>query len=187
MEELIRNVQKKFIEHQGYPRKSYRIKDKKCGHCRKLFKTECDLKNHLQTYHNYIDNFHHTHRVLVDKMNLSKEKIINEKMTKCPSILCCYEFEKPEELYIHFVRLGAMKDLSEGEEYKDCRSEEKYKLEDKIYFSDRCLICYEKEPNVIYINCGHCQICSNCYLTMETKNKCMICRKDNKYIISCSL
>ena len=58
--------------------------------------------------------------------------------------------------------------------------------EDKLYISptetyreDRCVICLEKEPNILYLDCNHIVVCDSCDRLKKTgRKKCDICRDE---------
>ena len=64
---------------------------------------------------------------------------------------------------------------------------EKIKLDESITKSSECLICFDREPNSVFMNCGHGGICYECALDVWKKSsECYLCRKkiDSIYRIS---
>ena len=51
----------------------------------------------------------------------------------------------------------------------------------KIFKSDECIICMNDKPNILFCNCGHISICTECY-KIKTHSTCPICKTDNKII-----
>ena len=49
---------------------------------------------------------------------------------------------------------------------------------EKTFKSDQCVICLEKEPKVLFCNCGHICICEKCALHRYDDN-CPVCKKEN--------
>ena len=49
----------------------------------------------------------------------------------------------------------------------------------KIYNCDECVVCMEKNSEIIFIPCAHRCVCVNCYEEIKkVKNSCPICRKN---------
>ena len=50
--------------------------------------------------------------------------------------------------------------------------------EEKTFKEDKCMICLDKEPNVLYCSCGHLCVCSECRKNLKNnKNMCVSCRE----------
>ena len=49
--------------------------------------------------------------------------------------------------------------------------------EEKTFKEDKCMICLDKEPNVLFCSCGHLCICEECRKILENKNMCVSCRE----------
>ena len=47
--------------------------------------------------------------------------------------------------------------------------------------SNECVICLTNPPNVLFCNCGHLCLCSECY-RKKNLNKCPICKTENEII-----
>ena len=48
---------------------------------------------------------------------------------------------------------------------------------------DKCVICYDKEPNVLFCNCGHISVCGKCWNFLgDKKYICVSCRKRNEIV-----
>ena len=54
--------------------------------------------------------------------------------------------------------------------------------EDKTFKEEKCMICFDKEPNVLFCNCGHICICSDCKTSLYNENKCVHCNVSNNLI-----
>ena len=52
---------------------------------------------------------------------------------------------------------------------------------ENTYVTSNCLICSITPPNVLFCNCGHITICSNCYRNYN-KKQCVSCRMLNKIV-----
>jgi hypothetical protein len=165
-----------FLSHRGYPKKRYRLEDKICGYCEKSFGCIDDLKCHLRKNCCFIPQFHHSHLKLYEKMGLSDEVIHQTNMKKCPSILCNYVFESPSQLILHFDRLGVTQKGLEGQDVSE------KKLPYKYFPSEHCVICYEEIPSVVYIECGHSNICTLCYTKIDSEI-CPFCRTSSNYVL----
>ena len=49
--------------------------------------------------------------------------------------------------------------------------------------SNECVICLTNPPNVLFCNCGHLCLCSECE-RKKISNKCPICKTENEIIRS---
>ena len=48
--------------------------------------------------------------------------------------------------------------------------------QEKTFKTEECMICLDKEPNVMFCSCGHICICSTCRTNLVNKNKCISCK-----------
>lgn len=158
----------------GRPRLEYLT----CMHedCNRVFNTPDRLIAHLQACKAYTYGFHKWHEDSVLHTHLTPEKVMQKKITKCPSMTCWdSKFETPEALCKHLQYLGIEPFWQKGMKltYK------KDKVEDikigTLYIGDECVICCEDniKPSVVFQPCNHASLCMGCYQTM---NKCPICR-----------
>ncbi|QKF94526.1 zinc finger RING-type protein [Fadolivirus algeromassiliense] len=174
------------ISHDGYP-----IPDKYKGRphlewcecyydgCHKIFPTEEKLKEHLTKLGKHTWGFHYHHEQAIANCHLTPQKIINNNITTCPSVVCdkaTYPFT-PEELCNHFKLLGLHPFWKPGDiiiQQKRFIDDDSFK---KIYMSEECIICNSDniKPSVMFLPCNHCVVCIDCYGEF---NKCPICRKD---------
>ena len=47
----------------------------------------------------------------------------------------------------------------------------------ETYREDRCVICLEKKPYILYLDCGHITVCDSCDRLKKTRRKnCDMCR-----------
>ena len=51
----------------------------------------------------------------------------------------------------------------------------------KTFKEEKCIICLDSKPNILFCNCGHLNICETCFNKLEN-NKCPKCRQTNKII-----
>ena len=75
------------------------------------------------------------------------------------------EFESEDEL--------EEEEITIGQEYE--RENGKIPII-KTFKEDKCIICLENKPNILYEHCGHIPTCSKCE-EIENLNKCTICRR----------
>lgn len=46
--------------------------------------------------------------------------------------------------------------------------------------NSNCLVCFEKPPDTVFMNCGHGGICYECALDLwRSSSECFLCRKVN--------
>ena len=51
----------------------------------------------------------------------------------------------------------------------------------KIFKSKECIICLTKQPIILFCNCGHIPICTECY-KLKSLSACPICKTQNEII-----
>ena len=51
----------------------------------------------------------------------------------------------------------------------------------KIFKSEECIICLKNQPIILFCNCGHIPICTECY-KLKSLSACPICKTDNEII-----
>ena len=54
--------------------------------------------------------------------------------------------------------------------------------ENKIFKASECVICYVKEPNILFFNCGHLCTCEDCIEHLDNPKLCLMCRKKNNIV-----
>ena len=59
--------------------------------------------------------------------------------------------------------------------YEIFSNEDEYINSESTYKTSNCVICSITTPNVLFCNCGHITICSNCYRNYN-KKQCVSCR-----------
>ena len=52
----------------------------------------------------------------------------------------------------------------------------------KTFKEDKCVVCFDNKPNVLFCDCGHLIVCEECFNKSNNKNKCLNCREVNKII-----
>ena len=71
------------------------------------------------------------------------------------------------------------------EEFTPDEDEEEEEVEvindTKTFKTGNCVICLEKESNVLFCNCSHICICNNC-LEVKKLSKCPICKTENNVL-----
>ena len=61
---------------------------------------------------------------------------------------------------------------------QEMEEDELYISPTETYREDRCVICLEKEPNILYLNCDHIVVCDSCDRLKKTGRKnCDVCRE----------
>lgn len=167
--------------HEGYPlpdpyKGRPRLEWSECYFegCHKTFSNSMKLIDHLKQLTNFINGLHLHHENAVYRYGLTPQKIISQKMRRCPSFVCDkanYIFT-PEELCNHYILLGIKPFWFYGLKIKSNKLI-KTNLFDKIFDSEECIICYDIRPSVLFLPCNHCLMCIGCYKEIL---KCPFCR-----------
>ena len=87
----------------------------------------------------------------------------------------CRELEKPFEIHIdvrqeHNLLIVGAEEEEEEEEKPPKPLEESFRI-------DKCVICLDKEPNILFTDCNHICICSECE-KIKSSVKCSYCRTE---------
>jgi len=149
-----------------------------CAHagCGKTLPSRNGLIQHLQSYGVYIQGYHLQHEFAVESQQLTPEKVLEQKITKCPSMVCgLSKFNSPEELCDHLMILGIPPFWQQGMVIQP-PSPTLYEPFQTIYFEEECIICTDNTPSVLFLPCNHCVICFKCCGGIHTINKCPKCR-----------
>ena len=68
-------------------------------------------------------------------------------------------------------------EMSDGWQEVESDEEEPYTPPTETYREDRCVICLESKPNILYLDCAHIAICDSCDRLKTTHRKnCDMCR-----------
>ena len=54
--------------------------------------------------------------------------------------------------------------------------------DDKTFKTEKCMVCMNKEPNILFCNCGHICVCSTCRKSLNNKNKCVSCNIYSRFV-----
>jgi len=153
----------------------------KCQHadCGKMFKKASDLVAHLVKNNVYTQGYHLEHENAVKRLDLTTEKVIEEKMFRCPSTMCNFISENPQQLIDHFQQLGIEPFWKVGMKIEPqtsliCGMDLIHKAP-KIFASNNCVICMDEVAQILINNCGHHVYCLGCFKICD-KNRCPICR-----------
>lgn len=181
------------MDHQGYPqpdpvkgRPFLNWKECYFNNCHTKFKTIMDLKNHLNGNGKLRHGLHQFHEYVVKSKKLTKEYIINNKITKCPSFICdkADHTFTPEELCDHFTILGITPFWYPNCDISNLKQEntELYGYYKSIFSADECIICLDNSPNIISYPCQHYIMCWECYLKLQTM-VCPVCKNQIKFVV----
>jgi len=149
-----------------------------CTHfqCNKKFYSESSLIKHLDKYGKYIPNYHVCHETAIKTYNLTKEYILKNHVTYCPSYICNYNRRfTPQGLCEHFKQLGIKPFWEKGDVIKP-NFDKKFDLTKFNIKQDitRCLICQHHKPSILYLPCQHMCLCISCYKL--SFDKCPVCK-----------
>ena len=81
-----------------------------------------------------------------------------------------------------YIALGGIEeDINDGEYEEYATNENKIINSSQTFKSDECVICLTNLSNVLFCNCGHLCLCSECE-KLKNSNKCPICKIENRII-----
>lgn len=157
--------------------------------CNKSFDNANELIKHLVKYSCYIERFHWHHEAIVKSKNLTPEKVIENNMISCPSIICSkYKFKSSGDLINHFIELGIEPFWEKGmvilpnNPFTSFTSTEIKKI--NVYNSDECLVCLSDKPKLVNLPCMHKIYCIGCWIEGKF-NKCAVCTFKVDKVIPC--
>ncbi|AYV75899.1 MAG: RING finger domain protein [Terrestrivirus sp.] len=156
----------------------------KYPYCGKNFPSGTDLVRHLEKMGCYIDRFHWYHEGIVKAKNLTPQKVIDEKINACPSVICGNsDISTPEDVIEHLTELGIEPFFQQGmiiktqnpfiDKYTKNKGIQKF----NVFDSEECAVCLDEKPALINIPCNHKLYCISCYKTGKFI-KCSYCGKN---------
>ena len=84
--------------------------------------------------------------------------------------------------YDQYITLGGIiENINDEEDEEDEEEWIKIINSTKIFKSEECIICLTNSPNVLFCNCGHIPICTECNKNKKFE-KCPICKTENNII-----
>ena len=85
----------------------------------------------------------------------------------------------PIEEYSYLEATNSANEMPDGWQEVESDEEELYTPPTETYREDRCVICLEKEPNILYFGCWHIAVCDSCDRLKTTGRKnCDVCRSE---------
>jgi hypothetical protein len=175
--ELIQNLARrwKHNSHYGYPMPDERGRPKLswlvCAHpaCGNECSHPSELTNHLINNKAYTRGFHLAHELAIKERALTKDKVIKDNLTQCPSLICdvgC--FTTPHDLIDHLTRLG-MDGFWQNTLVLDPVRDPAIDMNCVIQQS--CIAC-NADSQIVCIPCGHCAVCADCFKPFD---ECLVC------------
>ena len=124
-------------------------------------------------------------------INFNYESVNNELYIKNLKIVLTTYYDFSHEDYdFYFWALAELEENNElivshiepiTEDEKETDEEPKIINQSKIFKSDECIICMVNKPNILFCNCGHISICTECY-KLKSLSACPICKTENEII-----
>ena len=124
-------------------------------------------------------------------INFNYESVNNEHYIKNLKIVLTTYYDFSHEDYdFYFWTLAELEENNElivshiepiAEDEKETDEEPKIINQSKIFKSDECIICMVNKPNILFCNCGHISICTECY-KLKSLSACPICKIENDII-----
>ena len=124
-------------------------------------------------------------------INFNYESVNNELYIKNLKIVLTTYYDFSHEDYdFYFWALAELEENNElivlhiepiAEDEKETDEEPKIINPSKIFKSDECIICMVNKPNILFCNCGHISICTECY-KLKSLSACPICKTENEII-----
>ena len=105
-------------------------------------------------------------------------------------MICFFDEEKekfnrniPLQPFRLMIFVDQPEERNQESEERNQESEEESEEEsiintDKSFKSDECVICLTNPPNVLFCNCGHIAICTECD-KVKSLNICPVCKTEN--------
>ena len=160
----------------------------------------CNFFKHLKPIISYAYSYTNQRKhikddfILKERSSLIKfkyELVNNEHYIKNLSIILTTYYDFSHEDYdFYFWALAELEENEEltvsdiepfAEDEKEPDEEPKIINPSKIFKSDECIICMVNKPNILFCNCGHISICTECY-KLKSLSACSICKTENEII-----
>ena len=117
------------------------------------------------------------------KINYDYEYDNSELYIKNLEIVLTTHFDFYYEDYAFYFEVLA--ELEQNNEllisYEPITEEAKIINPSKIFKSEECIICLENKPIILFCNCGHIPICTECY-KLKSLSACPVCKTQNEII-----
>ena len=135
----------------------------------------------------------------IQKKHIKDDFILKEDNTYAEGAIINYKTDYTHELYIKNLEIvlttyydfyhedydfyfWALAELEQNNELVLSSHEEtKIINPSKIFKSEECIICLENQPIILFCNCGHIPICTECY-KLKSLSACPICKTENEII-----
>ncbi len=177
--------------HEGYPIDTTKgrphITWKYCAHdkCGKKYNSCSELVEHLKHNRSYTKGYHFMHVDIIQRLGITRESIIEQNMTQCPSPLCNDNavIKSPQDLIDHFTALGI------SPYWTPCVEMPKQQKKLDVYSKDvaffkffnptvGCARCISGIVATICHPCGHRVLCLECAQIHNNMKdiKCPVCR-----------
>ena len=132
---------------------------------------------------------------------IQKKHIKDDFILKEDNTIINYKTDNTHELYIKNLEIvlttyydfyhedyedydfyfWALAELEQNNELILSHEETKIINPSKIFKSEECIICLENQPIILFCNCGHISICTECY-KLKSLSVCPICKTENEII-----
>ncbi len=104
-----------------------------------------------------------------------KDKPINHSQLKCKIPIT---LNKEDKMYIVPMSSFKIKRITRRKNYYDIdKNDIKILVRKNTYNEEKCVICQENKPNIVYFPCSHNCVCKDCDKKMNG-NKCPLCRRE---------
>ena len=79
--------------------------------------------------------------------------------------------------WYHAISVEEYLEATNSDNEEESNKEEPYPPPTETYRGDRCVICLESKPNILYLYCMHISVCDSCDRLKKTgRYKCDVCR-----------
>ena len=114
-------------------------------------------------------------------INYSFEDDNNELYIKNLEVVLTSHYDFQDEDYdFYFEALGELEQNNEllVSHTEPINEEEKIINDTQTYESEECVICLSNQPNILFCNCGHLCLCTECY-KLKSLSVCPVCKTEN--------
>ena len=128
--------------------------------------------------------FFHENFILIEDntiINYSFEDDNNELYIKNLKVVLTSHYDFQDEDYDFYFE--ALDELEQNNELlvshtEPINEEEKIINDTQTYKSEECVICLSNQPNILFCNCGHLCLCTECY-KLKSLSVCPVCKTEN--------
>ena len=138
-----------------------------------------NIKYYLEEYFKYVDHrlndyagVHHPYGDVLPVCEMYIQRFFEGTAIQCKKVLTYEDFTPDFFLTHHKIQAKANLYI-----FKPKKEPQRYIPTFEIFKEDVCIVCLHNKPEILFYDCQHCCVCSDCE-KLKPLMKCPCCRKD---------